>query len=163
MIQNILEDLIEKINKVSGLRYCGEDWGQLNFEQPPVDFPCALVDIMDAGYTSQSKGVQTAEITISITVADIRYNGITANLPARQAEQEFSIFTLIENVNRQIHGHGGVSYNRLSRASMKKMLREDSIREFLITYKTSYTDSTAKELSQEASDAKPRIKIKAAE
>lgn len=163
MIQNILEDLIEKINKVSGLRYCGEDWGQLNFEQPPVDFPCALVDIMDAGYTSQSKGVQTAEITISITVADIRYNGITANLPARQAEQEFSIFTLIENVNRQIHGHGGVSYNRLSRASMKKMLREDSIREFLITYKTSYTDCTAKELSQEASDAKPRIKIKAAE
>nr|DAN20579.1 MAG TPA: hypothetical protein [Caudoviricetes sp.] len=163
MIQNILEDLIEKINKVSGLRYCGEDWGQLNFEQPPVDFPCALVDIMDAGYTSQSKGVQTAEITISVTVADIRYNGITANLPARQAEQEFSIFTLIENVNRQIHGHGGVSYNRLSRASMKKILREDSIREFLITYKTSYTDSTAKELSQEASDAKPRIKIKAAE
>ena len=163
MIQNILEDLIEKINKVSGLRYCGEDWGQLNFEQPPVDFPCALVDIMDAGYTSQSKGVQTAEITISVTVADIRYNGITANLPARQAEQEFSIFTLIENVNRQIHGHGGVSYNRLSRASMKKILREDSIREFLITYKTSYTDRTAKELSQEASDAKPRIKIKAAE
>lgn len=135
-IQKALETILE-------LHYIGEDWGQLNFEQSPVDFPCALIDLGNAQFSSAGRNTQQVEATVNITIADLRFNGITPNMPDREKEKAFEIFNLIDKVNKLLHGTGGECYSRLCRVGLKKILREDAVREFVVTYKFSYTDDSA--------------------
>lgn len=141
MNKDVFIDVLEKLKSIGGLRYTGENWGQLEFEQPPVNFPCALVDIDGAEFTGN--GVQQAVAAVVVTVADIRYNPVTAALDMKRTEREFVIFDLIAEVNKKLHGMGGADYSRLCRVALKKIDREDSIREFRIIYRFSFLDSTA--------------------
>lgn len=143
MLKEVFKDIQERLKTIPGFRYIGEDWGQLNFEQPPVDWPCALIDLGEVAYTSAGHGRQQTEATVNITIADLRYNGLTPNLPQPDQDKSFEIFDLIDKVNACLHGTGGENYSRLCRVSLKKMLREDAVREFVMTYKFSYTDMSA--------------------
>ena len=142
-MKNVFVDIQELIKTVPGVRYVGEDWGQLNFEQPPVNFPCVLIDLGDAEFSQAGQYTQRVVAPLNVTIADLRYNGLSAILPTQQRDREFEIFSLISNVNKVLHGHGGEEYSRLCRISLRKMLREDAIREFVLTYKFAYTDMTA--------------------
>ncbi len=68
---------------------------------------------------------------------------VSAVTPPKEEDKAFAIFNLIDKVNRLLYGNGGEYYSRLCRVSLKKMLREDAVREFVMSYKFSYTDSTA--------------------
>lgn len=158
-MKEIFKDIQNRLQTIPELRYVGEDWGQLNFEQPPVDFPCVLIDLGNADFSSAGMKSQQVEAIVNITIADIRYNGLTPALPAEQAGKAFEIFDLISQVNACLHGTGGEHYSRLCRVSLKKMLREDAVREFVMTYKFAYTDTTAIPQYRKLSDIKPDIQI----
>ena len=102
---------------------------------------------------------QQVKATVNITIADIRYHGVSPVLPPEQEAKAFEIFDLIAKVNKLLHGSGGEHYSRLCRVSLKKMLREDAIREFVMSYKFSYTDSTATSTYHKI-QAKPEIQIR---
>lgn len=157
-MKEAFKDILNTLQTIPGFRYVGEDWGQLNFEQPPVDFPCALIDLGNAEFSSAGMKTQQVEAIVNITIADIRYNGITSALPAERADKAFEIFDLIDKVNKLLHGTGGEHYSRLCRISLKKMLREDAVREFVMSYKFSYRDDTATSSYQKI-PAKPEIVI----
>lgn len=157
-MKEAFKDILERLKTIPGFRYVGEDWGQLSFEQPPVDFPCALIDLGNADFSSAGMKSQQVEAMVNITIADIRYNGITPALPAKQAGKAFEIFDLIDKVNQKLHGTGGEHYSRLCRISLKKMIREDAVREFVMSYKFSYVDATAIETYNKI-QTKPDIKI----
>lgn len=156
-MKEVFDDIQKVLETMPGLRYVGEDCGQLNFEQPPVDFPCVLIDLGNAHFSSAGRNAQQVEAIVNITIADFRLNGITPNIP--EQEKAFEFFDLIDEVNRLLHGHGGESYSRLCRVSLKKMLRKDSIREFVISYKFSYTDKSAMSGLTKLSSIKPDISI----
>ena len=155
-MKSIFINILELLKTIPGIRYTGEDWGQLNFEQPPVDFPCVLVDLGDAEFSQAGKHTQQVVATLNVTIADIRYNGLSTKLPERQRDREFEIFSLIENVNKKLHGHGGETYSRLCRVSLKKLERDDAIREFVMTYKFAYTDNMA---AQDYHKVMPQVQI----
>lgn len=157
-MKQVFLDIQEALETIRELRYIGEDWGQLNFEQPPVDFPCALIDLGGAQFSSAGRNTQQVEAIVNITIADLRFNGITPNLPNREKEKAFEIFNLIEEVNKMLHGHGGETFSRLCRVGIKKMLREDAVREFVISYKFSYTDDSAMPVLTKIS-APPKITV----
>ncbi len=158
-MKEAFKDILERLKTIPELRYVGEDWGQLNFEQPPVDWPCALIDLSNAEFSSSGMKAQQTEATVNITIADIRYHSVSSALPPEQEAKAFEIFDLIDKVNRLLHGTGGEHYSRLCRVSLKKMLREDAVREFVMSYKFSYTDSTAVLKFRKLSDIRPDIQI----
>lgn len=158
-MKKVFKDIQQRLQTIPEFRYIGEDWGQLNFEQPPVDWPCALIDLGDAEFSSAGMKTQQVEATVNITIADIRYHGVSPVLPPEQEAKAFEIFDLIAKVNKLLHGTGGENYSRLCRVSLKKMLREDAIREFVMSYKFSYTDSTATSTYHKI-QAKPEIQIR---
>lgn len=157
-MKEVFNDIMEALDTIPGLRYTGEDWGQLNFEQPPVDFPCALIDLESARFSSTGRNAQLVEAIVNITVADLRYNEITPGLPDRERGKAFEIFDLINDVNKKLHGHGGETYSRLCRVSLEKMPREDAVREFVITYKFGYTDDSATPVMTKA-PVPPRVTV----
>lgn len=157
-MKEIFLDIQAVLSTVVGIKQVSEDWGQLNFEQPPVNFPCALIDLGGVEYTSSGRNIQQADAILNITVADIRYNGISANMPKNIQDKAFEIFQIIEDVNKTLHGHGGEIYSRLCRISLKKIPREDAIREFVLSYRFGYTDISAAPVTTKIS-AKPDIRI----
>jgi len=158
-MKEVFNDILERLKTIPELRYVGEDWGQLNFEQPPVDWPCALIDLGNAEFSSAGIKTQQVDATVNITIADIRYHGVSAVTPPEQEGKAFAIFDLIDKVNKLLHGTGGEHYSRLCRVSLKKMLREDAVREFVMTYKFAYTDTTATPQYRKLADIKPDIQI----
>lgn len=44
--------LLTRLGTVSALKTIDTNWGQLAYEQPPVQFPCALVDIQSTSVQS---------------------------------------------------------------------------------------------------------------
>ena len=157
-MEQLFLDIQNKLKDITGIKYIGEDWGQLGIPQPPVNFPCVLLDLGSETYSSLSGGAQQVEAQINITVADARFNGITPTLPELQTQQAFAIFKLLKEINKALHGKGGESYSRLCRQSTKKILRDDAIREFVVTYKTSYKD-TAAQVILTSIHANPSIEI----
>lgn len=70
-MQTVINAIIDHIRlEVPELRYVSRNWNQLTYEQPPVKFPCALVDTDNIAFTEIKHGQQTAIATLSITVAN---------------------------------------------------------------------------------------------
>lgn len=142
-MDTVFLEIVKRLEAIPELRYVSEDWGQLNFEQPPVNFPCALVDLGEIRYTQAGRNTQQAEATLNVTIADIRFDGITMALPKDKQGKAFEVFRIIESVNRQLHGYESEKHSRLVRQGIKKIIREDAVREFLITYRFGFTDESA--------------------
>jgi hypothetical protein len=142
-MDTIFLNLLERLTGISELRYIGEDWGQLSLDQPPVNFPCALLDLAEVNYTQGGRGTQQAEAILNVTLADIRYDGVNPYHPAAVNEKAFGIFRIMDKINGALHGTGSEKHSPLMRVRVGKTLREDSIREFLITYKFAFTDESA--------------------
>lgn len=143
-MKTIFLDIQAQLSAIPELHYVGENWGQLNFEQPPVNWPCCLIDLGDADFKQLGKQTQQADATLQLTLADIQYNGVVPALPQTEMEKAFLIFDIIEKINTTLHGHGTEQYSRLIRTSIKKIERDDLVREFLITYKFAFTDESAR-------------------
>ena len=142
-MDTIFTDVLSRLSQVPELRFVGEDWGQLNFDQPPVNFPCGLIDLSEVDYSDAGRNRQKADAKLVITIADIRYDGIAAFNPAKVNEQAFLIFQIMEKVNSLIHGYGNEYHSKFSRKKIKKVEREDSIREFRMIYEFRFEDETA--------------------
>lgn len=123
--------------------YVAENWGQLNIEQPPVNFPCALIDLGEVTYSQLSRQAQQADVEIQITLSDIIYNGIDQGSPEEEKARELHIFDLIDTLHRCLHGLSGDTFSPMHRIHIAKTIREDSIREFVIRYRCGYTDRSA--------------------
>lgn len=156
-METILLDIQTKLQAVEGLAYCGEDWGQLNFEQPPVSFPCALIDIGNITYSNTGKNVQLADAILNITVADVQNQGINPGMPIPLQANAFRVFKLLEEINKALHGKQGGNYGKLCRTQMRKTLREDLIREYVVSYRFNFTDSSAQPIMQKLSGVEPSI------
>lgn len=142
-MKTVFKNFIERLAEVPELRFVGEDWGQLYIDHPPVSFPCALIDLGEINYIQQGRNVQQAEAILNVTVADIFIDGMMAGTPEEVAESECSIYTVIEKVHARLQGYGTEKHSRLMRVSVRKIPREDTIREFLLTFKFSFSDCAA--------------------
>ena len=54
---------------VPALRYIDKNWNQLNMPQPPVQWPCCLIDLDSIDYSQTSSADRLADATIILTVA----------------------------------------------------------------------------------------------
>lgn len=137
-MKELFIEAIALLSQIEGFRTVAEDWGQLNFEQPPVNFPCALVGLGNCEFSQVGRHAQQCEGEMIVTVADMRYTTITQS--TAPTEQPFNILDLLQDVNTKLHG-----YKSLCRVSIKKVDRPDSIREYRVIYQFSCTDTSAME------------------
>ncbi|ANQ49603.1 hypothetical protein MY04_4786 [Flammeovirga sp. MY04] len=142
-MKQILNSIQNKLSEIPELRYSGEDWGQLDIDNPAVKFPCALVDMDQFNFSQAGQGVQIGEGTVQVTIADIRLQG---NRPPSQMDRPSdhdNFMTLVELINSKLHGYYTDEFQPLQRISAVKLKRPDGIRSFTITYETAYFDRTA--------------------
>ena len=52
-MKQIFLSIQNRLAEIEELSYIDKDWGQLQYEQPPVQWPCALIDVANIDYTQQ--------------------------------------------------------------------------------------------------------------
>ncbi len=68
---------------VPALRYIDKNWNQLNIPQPPVQWPCCLIDLDNIDYSQTSSSDRLADATISLTIATQHTVRSSAKAPSK--------------------------------------------------------------------------------
>lgn len=143
-MKQLISDVLTRLADTGKLQYIDSDNGQLDIPQPPVKYPCALVDISASQPSDMSGSKQINVVTLQVRVADLVLSpGSMAASPA-QKERALGMFDLIDVVNARLHGwHGSPHYGPLTKSGFKKVYRQDGLREFVVMYRVQVTDSSA--------------------
>lgn len=121
---------------VPELAYIDKDWGQLSYEVPSVQWPCALLDVENVNYTQEGGGRQMADTQLTITVADMRIT--PASLTAPRREEAYRIIELLGKIHRSLHYFSAGDYAPLFRTNLKKVVANSSYECYRLTYQTAF-------------------------
>ena len=147
-MKTILQNIQTKLREVTELKHIDEDCGQLNIFQPPVNWPCCLIDISTANYSNlgidrnlQPINRQSGKFLIKLTLANLKLTNTSMNAPQSQKDQAWFIWDLAQKIHEKIHGFTpDVNTSRMLRHDLQKSLRDDGVQEYFITYNLEVTN-----------------------
>lgn len=159
MIKDALIAVQNALVSLPGIKYVAEDWGQLDFydKRPPVQFPCALLDAEGADYVDRSCRSQQAEATINVRLAD--FHPVNTSAMAPDAERPFEIFDLLTAIHKALQGLSGATFTGLSRTKLRRVGRDDAIREWVLTFRFGFVDNSAMPPVPQAQPINPGVRI----
>lgn len=143
-VMEILESVKEKLAETPGLNYIDMDYGQLDDYSPnfPVKWPCALLDISQAGYSNlgqdaarKPRNRQQAEAELSVTVANLKLTNTSRNAPIQQKQDANVIHGIIQHIHELLHGYAASEVaGPMIRTGMQRIRRDDGVQEYRISY-----------------------------
>lgn len=161
-----MKEIIQQVQNrltaaVPALKYVDQDWGQMDFyPNPPVKFPCALIDIQSAQYTNAGEFVQQGAATVVITLFDMRLSNSSNAAPEAQKKNAQKIWQLLENVNKALHGQNFLQqgYGLPIRQQMRRTKRNDGCYQTELYYTVQFTDTTCQPVLEPITPVKPELK-----
>lgn len=142
----IAATLARLAERVTEARYIDEDWGQLDAysANPPVKWPCILVDLSQATWSNQGRHIQTGMAEIYIRLADLRLSPTNQRASANQKQKASELWDVITNIHKALHTWAPNTHTgSLTRTATRRINRDDGVREFVITYQCTVTDNSA--------------------
>ncbi len=142
---------------VPTLEYIDKDWGQLKYDQSPIKWPCALIDIENVTYSQMGRGYQKAEADITITIGNV--NHIRSSAMAPNKANSYKTIELLETVYQALQlFSSGQHFQPLQRTNLRKVFSDKGAEIYAMTYKTAYVveKQTA---AQTAVNVQPSITI----
>lgn len=137
MLKDLIEELIDRLGRIDGLRYVAEDWGQLDYEQPPVQWPCALIDIQDIRYSQTGAGGLLGECGFVIRLANRAPHRVSANAPKRQKDETLVLSGIIDQIFLSIHAEGSEKHSPFVLQSVQKV-KEPDIQSYILSFATQF-------------------------
>ncbi|MBQ8958876.1 MAG: hypothetical protein IJ057_10360 [Bacteroidales bacterium] len=126
-------------DNITELKYIDKDWNQLKMEQPPVKWPCVLIDIDRVDFITVKAGPQRAEADIAVTVANLRLVPSSSKVPNRF--QSYDTIRLIGTIHRSLNGFdGNGAFRPLMRTAVHKLFGNNQAEIYAITYRTVFVD-----------------------
>ena len=126
---------------VPALKWIDEDKGQLNFERPPVQFPCALIDIQLPKTEDLNRKLQQCQAIVTVRLA-FDFSGNTSSVtPALEREKSLAYYDVVEDVKNALQGWAGVDFNSLSRKSFYQEKRPDAYKVVAMPFATEFHDA----------------------
>ncbi len=167
MINDVLTAIAKKLSTDTLIKHIDEDWGQLDFytDNPPVKFPCVLLEIQQIPWLGEGNKVQDGIMNISVTVADMKMSNTSYNAPSAQKIHAAAIWTILENIHKALHGWHPVittgtplpDFRSLTRISTRKIKRDDGIRQFEVIYAVHCQDAST--VHTHVANPKPKVRI----
>jgi len=135
-MKNIFLSIQEKLGEITELKHIDKNWGQLLHEQPPVKFPCALLDINKVDYSQLGMLAQTANAVIEITIANFRLTNSSCKAPNK--EDAYAILDIIEKIHQLLHGWSNGEFQRLTRINTQKLDATYAYEIYKVSYQTGW-------------------------
>lgn len=118
-MKQAIEIVMNALKGVTGLRWVDVNLGQMNTEAPPVDYPCALVDVASVDYSTGTRG-QTGDITVEVELYFICRTPSNMAAPVEMRAQSMAHFDVIDRVNEVLHGLQITNGTRLVRSRLTR-------------------------------------------
>ena len=161
-MKQIIQDIQNRLMKqVPALKYADQDWGQMDFfPNPPVKYPCALIDVQSAQYTNTGNFIQQGTATVVIRLFDLKLSNSSQKAPDNQKENAKKIWQLIEDVNKAIHGQNFLQegYGLPIREQMRRAKRNDGCYQTELYYTIQFTDTTTEPVLTSVPSVNPELK-----
>ena len=119
-----------RLSSVSTLRTVDAEWGQLNYEQPPVKFPCALIDMSSTDIAAVKPDSVRVHATVNVLVADLRYN--------RQPANAFDIYQTVEDVATKLQGWTDGRFRQLSLTAISPVSDAPGFSAYQLQFSTTF-------------------------
>jgi hypothetical protein len=140
-VENKAKELLEK---VAGIKYVDEDWGQLDYysQSPPVKWPCTLIDVSNADFTDKVRNRhfkpqmrQDAQCVLTIRLANLKLSNSSHKAPATQKAHAAHIKELAQLIHTDLQGVClSDNASGLKRRRMQRQMRDDGIQEYVLMY-----------------------------
>lgn len=139
-MKNIFLSIQDRLSEISALKYIDKDWGQLQYENPPVQWPAALLDVEQAVYTQMGRDAQKAEADITITVANVNLQRSSAGVAVAKRNNAYATIDLLDEIHQKLQlFSGGGQFTPLMRTQLRKVFNNDNHEVYAMTYKTAFT------------------------
>lgn len=136
-MKQIFLTIQNKLAEITNLRYIDKDWGQLQYENPPVQWPCALVDVTNVDYTQQGRGTQLGNALICITIGNVNPVPSSGNAPNRA--DSYATIDLLNEIHQKLQLlSDGSTFQPLMRTNLLKAAANGSYEVYQMTYKTAF-------------------------
>lgn len=133
MFKDIIQELIETLSGIKELRYVAADWGQLDYEQPPVQWPCALIDIPGLQCSGLSGESLLNNGTVTIQLVNKLPQRTSARAPKAQQDFGLVLFDLIDRVYESLHGVDSARHTPFVLKSVEKVNLID-LQSYIMTF-----------------------------
>lgn len=144
-MKELIDEPIKKLGQNPLFKYVDEDWGQLDFDQAPVKWPCVLVSIYSIDYdnigidrTAMPQNRQMGEAIVEFRIANLKLSPGNAKANPGQRGNSMKIHDIIQEVHKEIHGwrpHEHIKQYIRYRTTKEK--RDDGVQEYVVQYKAS--------------------------
>ena len=142
-------------DQVPALRYIDKNWNQLNMPQPPVQWPCCLIDLDNIEYSQTSGSDRLADATIRLTVAD--HHTVRSSAKAPSKNEAYDILDILEAVMEALEGYRVPDTTQaLTRTRLQKSFSDQSYDVYTLTLTTAWIEQPSQE---PATTATPTIHI----
>lgn len=156
-MEEILNVILAKLkNEVPELRWIDVNLGQMATENPPVDYPCALVDVTDISYTTAGMRRQVGEARIEIELYFIVRSPANIAAPDYLRKQAFEHFGVVAKVYKALEGVSGESFGGLNRVQVRRD-KGYYPRSFTLVFRCSVEDRAAVQTYQKLPGVIPGI------
>lgn len=135
-LKAIINDVMDRLQEVDGIKYVDKNWGQLMCEPPAVKFPCALVDIGDADYEDIGSGGQVVSVVVNIEVSVQRLT--PSSTASKRRVDSYADLELIGKIHNALHLYGTDKYQPLLRIRFYKEDSEPGVSTYRVMYRTGY-------------------------
>lgn len=161
MLKDLFQELIETLSGIKELRYVAADWGQLDYEQPPVQFPCALIDMPGIQCSGLSGASLMNEGTVTIQLVDRPLQRTSAQAPKKQQDYGLVLFGLIDRIYEALHAVDSEHHTPFVQKSVERVNLIDLqsyTMTFSVGFKTHKPSETLTPVTAEPS-LKPKIAL----
>ena len=137
-MKSYLNALKTRLSGVTTLRHIDCQWGQLAYDQPPVKYPCALIEIASSDIRAVKPDALHVGAAVTISIADLRFN--------RNQAGAFDVFDTVEAVASRLQGW---TDGRFGRLSLTEIRPNGDIQPGFVVYQLTFSTSFGLEPSAE--------------
>lgn len=146
MFSLLFNDIIARLEaEVPELKHIDLDWNQLDIANPPIAYPCALIDFSETTF-AQMQGSQQGDSTVRVKLIYRSLTGTSSFVPEVNRETGLQFFELEQKVYSALqawYGGTGITLtNALIRQSATTDKRDDGLRVRIIDFACSFDDSS---------------------
>ena len=139
-MKEVISAIQDKITEeVTDLKYVDKDWGQLDYDQPPVKYPFCLIDITDMDYSNLAHGTQIGTGQVVITVGVMHLTASSSQAPDK--ENSYKAVELLKKINDVVQTWSNGEFSNLIRTRTKKLYKSKGLDIYCAFYSTQWKET----------------------
>lgn len=143
-LAKLFEKIITKIETdVTSVRFIDLDWNQLDFENPPITYPCVLIDFPDTQF-AQMQGYQEGTAIVRLKIIYRSFTATSNITPDANREAALAFFELEQDIYEAFQAWyaSGDLVNAAIRQNATTEKRDDGLRVRVLEFQCTFKDST---------------------